>query len=104
MFNQIKTAFFIVLLGFHGIASAALEIVITDGIDGARPIAVVPFKYQGVGPIPEELNKVIKEVGIQSSMANSVEQAIIEINKKDNLAYIFCTGSLYSAGEILKLN
>ncbi|MFY8283807.1 Tol-Pal system beta propeller repeat protein TolB [Pseudoalteromonas sp. SSMSWG5] len=59
MFNQIKTAFFIVLLGFHGIASAALEIVITDGIDGARPIAVVPFKYQGVGPIPEELNKVI---------------------------------------------
>ena len=52
----------------------------------------------------EELNKVINEVGIQSSMANSVEQAIIEINKKDNLAYIFCTGSLYSAGEILKLN
>ena len=52
----------------------------------------------------EELNKVIKEVGIQSSMANSVEHAIIEINKKDNLAYIFCTGSLYRAGEILKLN
>ena len=52
----------------------------------------------------EELNKVIKEVGIQSSMANSIEEAIIEINKKDNLAYIFCTGSLYSAGEILKLN
>ena len=52
----------------------------------------------------EELNKIINEVGIQSSMANSVEQAIIKINKKDNLAYIFCTGSLYSAGEILKLN
>ena len=52
----------------------------------------------------EELNKIINEVGIQSSMANSVEHAIIEINKKDNLAYIFCTGSLYSAGEILKLN
>ena len=52
----------------------------------------------------EELNKIINEVGIQSSMANSVEHAIIEINKKDNLAYIFCSGSLYSAGEILKLN
>ena len=59
MFNQIKTACFIVLLGFHGIASAALEIVITEGIDGARPIAVVPFKYQGVGPIPEKLSTVI---------------------------------------------
>ena len=52
----------------------------------------------------EELNKIIKEVEIQSSMANSIEEAIIEINKKDNLATIFCTGSLYSAGEILKLN
>lgn len=59
MFNQIKTACFIVLLGFHGIASAALEIVITDGIDGARPIAVVPFQYQGVGTIPEKLSSVI---------------------------------------------
>ncbi len=50
MFNQIKTACFIVLLGFHGIASAALEIVITEGVDGARPIAVVPFQYNGVIP------------------------------------------------------
>ena len=52
----------------------------------------------------EELNKVIKEVGIQSSMSNSIEEAIIEINKKDKLAYVFCTGSLYLGGEILKLN
>ncbi|PRD18504.1 UNVERIFIED_CONTAM: tolB, partial [Trichonephila clavipes] len=59
MFNQIKTACFIVLLGFHGIASAALEIVITEGVDGARPIAVVPFQYNGVGPIPEKLSTVI---------------------------------------------
>ncbi len=59
MFNQIKTACFIVLLGFHGIASAALEIVITDGIDGARPIAIVPFQYNGVGTIPEKLSSVI---------------------------------------------
>ncbi|KTF18110.1 Tol-Pal system beta propeller repeat protein TolB [Pseudoalteromonas sp. H105] len=61
MFNQIKTACFIVLLGFHGIASAALEIVITDGIDGARPIAIVPFKYNGIGPIPQKLSDVIAQ-------------------------------------------
>ena len=52
----------------------------------------------------EELNKVIKEVGIQSSISNSIEEAIIEINRKDGLAYILCTGSLYLGGEILKLN
>ena len=52
----------------------------------------------------EELNKMIKEVGIQSSMSISIEEAIIEINRKDRLAYILCTGSLYLSGEILKFN
>ncbi len=40
-------------------AKAALDIVITEGVDAARPIAVVPFVWQGNVPMPQQISDVV---------------------------------------------
>ncbi|NTS78129.1 Tol-Pal system protein TolB [Catenovulum sp. SM1970] len=41
-------------------AHATLEILITEGLDTARPIAIVPFSYEGDGVMPLQLADIIK--------------------------------------------
>ena len=38
---------------------AKLEIVITEGVNSAKPIAIVPFKYEGQSSLPENLTEIV---------------------------------------------
>ena len=49
----------LLIMIFSAQASARLEILITEGINSARPIAVVPFKWLGKGNKPENLSEII---------------------------------------------
>ena len=52
----------------------------------------------------EKLSKIAQSCGIPSKTENSIKSALKNIAKENDDAIIFCTGSLYFAGEILKLN
>lgn len=51
----------IVLASINGLQAAedVLEIKITQGIDDARPIAIVPFKYQGMGQPSQVIDRIV---------------------------------------------
>ena len=52
----------------------------------------------------EKLVKIARACDVKAKTAVSIKEALKNISKEDESATIFCTGSLYFAGEILNLN
>ena len=52
----------------------------------------------------KKLSKIAQSCGIPSKTEISIKSALKNIAKENGNAIIFCTGSLYFAGEILNLN
>ncbi|MFM2483454.1 Tol-Pal system beta propeller repeat protein TolB [Celerinatantimonas sp. YJH-8] len=54
---------------------AALDILITQGVDSARPVAVVPFQWQGKGNLPVDISQIITNDLRRSGKFNPIKVA-----------------------------
>lgn len=52
---------------------ATLEIVITEGVNTARPVGVVPFRWKGEGMLPERLTNVVSADLMRSGKFNPMD-------------------------------
>ncbi len=59
MLNRINGLILVIFMLLSAPGIAALDIVITEGVDSARPIGIVPFSYKGVGEAPSRITDII---------------------------------------------
>nr|WP_076587125.1 Tol-Pal system beta propeller repeat protein TolB [Vibrio ostreicida] len=59
MLKRLVLGCMLTIASMFQVTHAALELVITDGIDSARPIAIVPFKWEGPTQLPHDVSNII---------------------------------------------
>lgn len=61
------------ILFYAAVSIADVKIVITDGVNTAKPIAVVPFKWTGNGAPPQNIDEIISSDLRNSGKFNPIE-------------------------------
>lgn len=63
-----------VLILWASVSYADVHIEITQGADSARPIGVVPFKWEGPGTVPEDISRIVAADLRNSGKLNPIDQ------------------------------
>jgi TolB protein len=63
------------LLLLCGQAMAVLEVTVTEGVSGAMPIAVTPFAWEGAGPVPEDIARILGDNLVRSGLFEVIPRA-----------------------------
>ncbi len=71
--KQALRVVFGLLLLWVTVAQAEVRIEITEGVNSAQPIAVVPFKWTGSGAVPQEVGQIVSADLRNSGKFNPIE-------------------------------
>ncbi|WJW74956.1 Tol-Pal system beta propeller repeat protein TolB [Thiohalobacter sp. IOR34] len=73
--RALKILALVLLLSLLRLAQAGLTIEITSGVQGAMPIAVVPFAWDGPGPAPQDVAAIVAADLARSGSFNPLPRA-----------------------------
>ena len=71
-FRWITRSFIVAAVLVAGYAKASLEIIITEGMDSARPVAIVPFAFVGATKPAQDISQIVAADLMRSGKFNPI--------------------------------